>query len=414
MVGRTPYGVESLIGHLVASVVSDAQTKLGSEPGAVVLVHDDGIDDYRAGLWREAGRLAGIPLSGLTLLSRTEAVSAAGASGASAAAGAAKVGWLRHPALPGAAGSAGATVAGAAVGGAAVVGGGIVAAGIIGGGQAVAAGPAMAAGPAGSALSAPAAGPGGTSLAGPGGTSLAGPGGTSLAGPGGTSLSGPVGTTLKTAGKFGKHGLRIPLIGGAVVAVGLGVVVVAAGGDDPVTTARTTVVVNVSDNVSDSVADTAAPAVVGVPACTVGTWQMDNNSFAELWLKLAASTGLGASIDSVTGSVIVVVSPEGLWSSTYDNWGFITSAPQGISISISITGDDSSTGTFGEDGSFSFVTNSVNTTVTMTAASQGVNIPIPPLAGTGTAIGGTGTYVCEGDEMTITTQNAPLNMFRIA
>ena len=141
---------------------------------------------------------------------------------------------------------------------------------------------------------------------------------------------------------------------------------------------------------------------------------MENNSFAELWLKLAASSGLGASLDSVTGSVTVEVSPEGVWSSTYDNWGFTTSAPEGVSISISITGDDSSTGTFGENGSFSFVTNSVNTTVTMTAASQGVNIPVPPVAGTGTAIGGTGTYVCEGDTMTITTQDQPINMIRIA
>ena len=420
MIGRTPYGVESLIGHLVASVVSDAQAAVGSAPGAVVLVHDDGLDDYRTGLWAEAGRLAGIPLAELTLLARSEALAAAGASGgASAASGAAKVGWLRHPALPGAAGSAGSTVAGAAVGGAAVVGGGIVAAGVVGGGQAVAAGPAIAAGPAGSALSAPAAGPGGTSLAGPGGTSLAGPGGTSLAGPGGTSLagpggtplSGPVGTAIKTAGKFGGRGLRIPIIAGAAVAVGLGVVVVAASGDDPVTTARTTVVVDVTDGGSGSV----IPAAFGVPACTIGTWQMDNDSFAAMWLQIAASTGLAASIDSVTGTVTIEVNPEGVWTSTYENWGFTSSSPEGITISFSITGDESSTGTFAEDGLFSFQSNSVNTTVTMTASAQGVNIPIPPMVGTGSAIGGTGNYICEGDAMTITTdqQNVPITMMRV-
>ncbi len=83
MVEGTPYGVESLIGHLVASVVTDARAKVGSDPGAVVFVHDDDLDNYRLGLWAEAGRLAGIPLASLTLLSRSEALAhtVAGASG---------------------------------------------------------------------------------------------------------------------------------------------------------------------------------------------------------------------------------------------------------------------------------------------------------------------------------------------
>ena len=166
MIGGTPYGVESLIGHLVASIVTDARATLGSEPGAVVLVHDDNLDDYHRSLWSEAGRLAGIPLAELTLLSRTDALSmsaAAGGGGAPAAAGAAAMGWERHPDLPGpeSSGLAGGTIGAAAGAGATVAGGAVLGATVLGG-EAIAAGPAASAGlgPVGSPLSTP-AGPGG-------------------------------------------------------------------------------------------------------------------------------------------------------------------------------------------------------------------------------------------------------------
>ena len=384
MVEGTPYGAEALIGHLVSSVVSDARAKLGSEPGAVVFVHDDGLDDYRLGLWAEAGRLAGIPLVGLTLLSRSEALAqtVAGASGgASAAAGAAKIGWANHPELLGAASSglAGGTVAGAAVGGAAVLGGGVIAATVLGAGRAIAAGPAAAAGPVGSAFPAP-----------------AGPGGTALSGPGGTSLSGPTGTPLTKVIKAVKHSRRLQILVGGTVAATVGVVAVATAQDDPSTAPRTsgtTVVVDVSDSI--------AP---GVPPCTVGTWAMDNNTFADMWLAIVGSAGLGITVDEVTGSVLVEVNPKGEWTSTYTDWGFTSSGAAGeggFTITISITGTDTSTGTFFEDGSFSFVSNSVNRTVTMSAVAGGVAVPIPPIPNDGTAFAGAGTYECEGDSMTI-------------
>ncbi len=450
MVGGTPYGAESLVGHLVASIVSDARSKLGSDPGAVVLVHDDDLDDYRRSLWAEAGRLAGIPLAQLTLLSRTEALAqsvAAGVGGLNAAAGAAKVGWARHPGLPGpeSTSALGAAAAGAGV---AAAGGGILAATVLGGGEAIAAAPAGVAGlgpvgsplagPAGSPLSPPAgpAGPAGSPLsppAGPTGTPLSPPAGPS--GPAGSPLSappGPTGTPLGTVARKGavevaKRSYRIPILAGSIVGAGLiaGVAVLAAGGDDPVSAPSTTVVVDVSDGVSNTGATSAttqdttesgvveptapastAPAVSAPSACTLGSWVMDNDSFAAIWAATAAGEGVAATLASVTGTVTVEVDENGLWTSTYSDWGFSIGA-EGVVVSLSITGSDTSSGSFADDGSFTFTEAATNTVVTMTAIVDGVSVPVPPQADTRSVFMGVGTYVCEGDTMTVTTADNP-------
>ena len=467
MVGGTPYGAESLIGHLVASVVSDARAKLGSEPGAVVLVHDDDLDDYHRSLWAESGRLAGIPLTELTLLSRTDAlgqsISAEG-GGASAAAGAAKVGWERHPDLPGpgSVGLAGGTLGAAAGAGAAAVGGGILAATVLGGGEAIAAGPAAGAGlgsvgsplsgPAGSPLSAPAApaGPAGSPLsapaapAGPTGTPLSAPAGptgmplSAPAGPTGTPLSapaGPTGTPLGTAAKktaveATKRSYRIPIIAGSIVAVGLvaGVGVLAARDDTPEAASPTTVVVENTAAVTDSTetptatepavvvttsSASAAPALAAAVACTLGSWTMDNDSFAAMWLAVAGGDGIA--LTSVDGVVAVDVNVDGAWTSTYIDWGFTASA-EDITMTMTITGSDTSSGTFGDDGSFTFVDTDVNTVVTMTASAGGVNVPIPPQSDTRSAFSGAGSYVCNGDTMTVNVDGnpGPIVMIRAA
>ncbi len=73
MVGGTPYGIESLIGHLVAAVVAAAIELHGVEPDAVALAHVDGLDDYRSGLLTEAARLAGVPIAKIIRVSYTDA-----------------------------------------------------------------------------------------------------------------------------------------------------------------------------------------------------------------------------------------------------------------------------------------------------------------------------------------------------
>lgn len=217
MVGTTPYGAEALTALLVATVVDTARRQLGSDPTAVVMIHDDGLDQYRAGQLTEAARLAGIAPSAIVLAARSDAVAAGGTS---VAAGGAKLGWARVP-DPVAPAAAGGGVAMGAAGGAAVAATGIGAAALIadtGAATASAAAPIAPAGPAGTPLTP--TGPTGTPLqpAGPSGTPLqpAGPTGTPIqpaAGPGGTPLqppaSGPGGTPLTPAGPPGS-----PLPGG--------------------------------------------------------------------------------------------------------------------------------------------------------------------------------------------------------
>ncbi|MBI4932975.1 MAG: hypothetical protein HY828_03790 [Actinobacteria bacterium] len=290
MVGTTPYGAEALTALLVATVVDTARRQHGSDPTAVVMIHDDGLDQYRAGQLTEAARLAGIAPSAIVLAARSDATAAGGTS---VAAGGAKLGWARvpDPVAPAAAGG----VAMGAAGGAAVAATGIGAAALIadsGAATASAAAPIAPAGPAGTPLAptGPAgtplqpAGPSGTPLqpAGPTGTPIqpaAGPGGTPLqppaAGPGGTPLTpgaGPAGSPLPgatppptvpvTAPVTTGIGVPKPKIptwvtiaagGAAVVAVGVGIAVIASGDDENPTLGGSEVVVDATDANGDPV-----------------------------------------------------------------------------------------------------------------------------------------------------------------
>jgi hypothetical protein len=472
MIGGTPYGIDSLVGHLMASIVSLARNQFGSEPGAVLLVHDAGLDEYRTGLMNESARLAGIPLADVVLVSRTEADEAANEiggtvpTGLGSVAGAAAIGWIRRPDAEESDDDRAAAVllgsAAGAAGAAAVVAGGAVLGATVLGGEAVAAGPVAAgvaglgptgsplamptAGPAGSPLAAPSAGPTGTPLTGP----TAGPTGTPLtgpsAGPTGTPLTGPsagpTGTPLpdavtKTAKTVAKKSRKIPIVAASIAAVGLiaAVGVMAAGSDDPEGASSTTTPVidepsgesvqSSSASESDSGVSDGAPVVVteaptttesptttapagpisGI-ACTVGSWTMENDSFAAMWLAAADAVGAGAILVGVNGTVVVDVGADGVWTSTYSDWGFTASA-EDVTMTMSITGDDKSAGTFGDDGSFTFVDSNVNTVITATVSAGGVNLPIPQQTDTGSAFSGAGSFTCEGDTMTVSVDRNP-------
>ncbi len=207
MVTGTPYGVESLIGHLVGSVLLDACESSGdARPGVIGLAHSDDLDDYRSGLLVEAARLAGVPIVDLELVTYSQARSAVAATSLTVvdelllATGAAIVARSRRPATSAfAPPSTGGGVLGAAAGGAAL-GGGVVGA-VLASGTATAATVSTAApavGYAGTPLAAPGAtaagGYAGTPLSAPGAT--AGYGGTPLAAPGTTAGGGYAGTPL--------------------------------------------------------------------------------------------------------------------------------------------------------------------------------------------------------------------------
>jgi hypothetical protein len=241
-------------------------------------------------------------------------------------------------------------------------------------------------------------------------------------------LSGPTGTPIgagvkKAATEVTKRSIKIPIIAGAVVVAGLiGVVgVMAGGGDDPPTAAATTVaVVDVPTTVGvaaslttgpqstvsspETAAATTTVAVSSAVRCTQGSWTIDNNSFAEMWAATAG--GQDVTLDSVNGTVVVDVSADGTWVSSYDNWGFTASSAD-VTVTMSIAGSDTSTGTFADDGTFTFVDTANSTVVTMTATAGGVNVPIPPQSATSSPFAGVGGFVCNGNTMTVNAGQNP-------
>jgi hypothetical protein len=453
MLGGTPYGVETLIGRLLASVIHSASDRLGGAPGAVAIVHDDGLDDYHTGLLTEAARLAGIPLADVVLVSRSDAVAAAGSAGLAGVAGAAIASWARHPdpVIAPAATGIGAAHVGLAAGAAATTAGGAALAasglGDAAASTAFAAAPSAAApaatGPTGSPLGAGptgtpvGAGPSGSPIgAGPTGTPVgAGPAGTPLsppaaAGPAGTPLSpaaGPAGTPLTPPVAAGpsivpavvKRGWKWPVAIGAGVAVVAvaAVVIVSAGGDDtpaaaPTSTAAITIVPG-SGSATDTVVpgETTAVAVAAVadPACVPGEWTMDNDSFSAVYSGLLGSAGASGQIvlTDVSGTVKVTIAADGTWTLTYDNWSLHASIPEaGGEMQIGINGVDVSTGTFKDDGTFAFSGISIGTTLTAAATVNGVVVPIPPIDRTSQVAEGTGNYTCSGNTMEITVPTA--------
>ena len=285
IIGGTPYGAEALTAGVVAAAMSEARGAMRAEPGAVVIVHDDGLDPYRAGQLTEAARLAGIPPSSIFLAARSHALSTGGSG---AAGGAAQLGWILVPPTEEERSRAAAAVAGAAGGAAAVIGAEALT------GTATAASMAAVAGPAGAPLT-PLAGPAGAPLtppAGPAGAPLtppAGPTGAPLTpptGPGGTPLS-----PLRPRKFWAKP--AVIATASAIVVVGAVAAIVVNAKDDPAPT--TTVAVADTTSSRAPTADVAGlPTTTGGPAATgdvideidvssiLGTWQDECDPYIAL------------------------------------------------------------------------------------------------------------------------------------
>jgi molecular chaperone DnaK len=60
LLGGTPYGVEALTGHLMASIVDRVATERGETPRVVVLAHPAAYGPYKLGFLEDAARLAGV------------------------------------------------------------------------------------------------------------------------------------------------------------------------------------------------------------------------------------------------------------------------------------------------------------------------------------------------------------------
>ena len=445
MIGATPYGAESLVGRLLTSVITEVTARRGGEPGAVVIVHDTGLDDYRKGLLTEAARVAGLPMANLVLVSRDEADSAEVPNGLiiptgyAVVAGASLIGWVLRPdiatvlpaAIAAATGGAGAVFGVAAGVAATVAGGAVLGATVMGHAAAEAASTVAAAGPAGAPL---VAGPTGAPIsAGPTGSPLstpptAGPAGSPLstpptAGPTGTPINtpptaGPTGTPISTAPPVGPLGTqiikkaprRVPVVVAAavaIVAVVAVVVVVATNNDSPATLTNSSLDTSASGSAGSGPTGSAALGLGQTgKVCVHGIWKMSNENFKNM-IGAAAALGTIGTFD-VTGSTKIEIAPDGVWTMTYDKWTMSAKmADLSADVTVTMNGVDVSRGEFLDDGSFNFHDVSVGTQLTFNANVNGAPLPIPVAPPTRTAVSGAGTYTCEGDVLTLTTPDAP-------
>jgi actin-like ATPase involved in cell morphogenesis len=71
VIAGTPYGADTLMGHLLRHVLEVATAQGGAPPDVVVLTHPANWGEYKLDLLREAGRVAGV--EGVALLSEPEA-----------------------------------------------------------------------------------------------------------------------------------------------------------------------------------------------------------------------------------------------------------------------------------------------------------------------------------------------------
>src|SRR5689334_204441 len=71
VIGGTPYGADTLMGHLLRHVLETASAGDAGRPGTVVLTHPANWGEFKLDLLREAGRVAGV--GDVTLVSEPEA-----------------------------------------------------------------------------------------------------------------------------------------------------------------------------------------------------------------------------------------------------------------------------------------------------------------------------------------------------
>jgi hypothetical protein len=249
------------------------------------------------------------------------------------------------------------------------------------------------------------------------GQGTAGPTGVPMATPAGVGPSGATGAT------GAPRGLRdivrahmVPVaVGAAVVAtLGVGAVVLAARNDDspggPAAVTPTVEVTAAETSPSAGVAPstTVAPAVVAVPAtvietspssapvlatepglasCVVGSWTPDNQVFGY-------SFGGPDASNQITGAMRVDIAADGSVVTTYDNW-VLTADVQGVSETVSLTGADTNTITFSDDGSYSVTATQIGSHMISTAG--GITaIDGPSLQA---EFQGSGTFTCTGDHL---------------
>jgi hypothetical protein len=283
-------------------------------------------------------------------------------------------------------------------------------------------------GPTGVAIDGSAAGPTGVPMGhappmGPSGAPMSG-GGVGPAGVpmGGIPPSGPAGTPLARAGATVRRHPLAAIAGGVLLAtVAVGTVVVASGGDDATGTTDVPVqsALVVEQDVVPSTATattiqpapdtTLAPAVTTIApttsalitelagaACVVGSWAADDDALAAGFQHAFEGLG-GGELHVIGGTVNVSIAADATFVTTYDNWTMEMVIPGAGTGTITVNGVDSSTVTFGDDGSYSVSNTQIGST--MRVAAGGIALLDGPSPDT--MMQGANTYTCNGDRLEI-------------
>jgi hypothetical protein len=140
--------------------------------------------------------------------------------------------------------------------------------------------------------------------------------------------------------------------------------------------------------------------------CVHGVWKMSNDNFKNMVGAVAALGSIGTF--DVTGTSKIEIGPDGVWKMTYDKWTMSAKLTDlTAEITVVVDGVDTTQGEFLDDGTYNFHDVSVGSTLSVNAVVDGSPLPIPNDPRQRSAVSGSGTYVCEGDVLTLTTAEAP-------
>lgn len=147
-------------------------------------------------------------------------------------------------------------------------------------------------------------------------------------------------------------------------------------------------------------------APVSSTECLVGHWQTDNDTVEALLQPVA--TGAGISFEVTGGAVFLSFDDAGEITLTYTAWTFEMVGEEGMVITVERDGVDSGTYEATDDGDLTYVETAMGSKVTMTTpqgaytnVSEPMELPVQ------------GSFVCEGDELEITTADGSSTLHRV-
>lgn len=160
-----------------------------------------------------------------------------------------------------------------------------------------------------------------------------------------------------------------------------------------------------SDDAEDGPGDVdPARAALTGGECLVGNWFVDNEQFGELMTAHA-----GTAVDNISGSTMVTFRDDGTTTTHYDEWTH-TFTQDGATVTVVKDGADSGVYNVGADGAMTMDETDLQSTTTMEfeVDGNGVTRDAPARDGVFT----NASFVCSGDELTVSADGATSVLYR--